>query len=122
MAHHQVGHYYMRKGEKLNSAMSRTLEIVDAIRVRIHYQQYAHPWGAVNLFIDDRAEDRDHLNQYPEAYSEIVRMAFNIWSLAVKYELSGDEIIAAKIKEILMEMCTLEKCVLSEFFSELELC
>lgn len=43
--------------EKLHGVMSRTLGIVDAIRVRIHYQQYAHPWGAVNLFIDDKGRE-----------------------------------------------------------------
>lgn len=39
--------------ESLHGVMSRKLERIDAIRVRIHYQQYAHPWGAVNLFMDD---------------------------------------------------------------------
>lgn len=43
--------------EKLHGVMSRKLEQIDAIRVRIHYQQYAHPWGAVNLFIDNAPEE-----------------------------------------------------------------
>lgn len=43
------------KGE-LNGVISRPLEMVDAIRVRIYYQQYTCPWGAINLFIDDAPE------------------------------------------------------------------
>ena len=34
------------------------MEEVDSIRVRIYSQQYAHPWGAVNLFIDDGEEQQ----------------------------------------------------------------
>lgn len=37
--------------------MSRKLDLVDAVRVRIHYQQYAHSWGAVNLFISDMLDE-----------------------------------------------------------------
>ncbi len=43
--------------EKLHGVMSRKLDLVDAVRVRIHYQQYAHPWGAVNLFISDMLDE-----------------------------------------------------------------
>lgn len=86
------------------------------------YEHKALMKERLEYIIFREVEDRDHLNQYPEAYSEVVRMAFNIRSLAVKYELSGDEIIATKIKEILNKMCTLEKHVLSGFLSELESC
>lgn len=44
--------------EDLNGVMSRRLELVDAVRIRISYQQYAHPWGAVNLFISDMPESK----------------------------------------------------------------
>ncbi len=42
--------------ENLYGVIYRSSKVVDAIRVRIHYQQYAHPWGAVNLFFDDSLE------------------------------------------------------------------
>lgn len=62
------------------------------------------------------------LASFPETYSEIVRMAFNMRSLAVKYALSGDETIAVKLKEIMLKMCSLEKTVLSRFLSAWETC
>ena len=34
--------------QNLLGVISRNLEEVDSIRVRIYSQQYAHPWGAVN--------------------------------------------------------------------------
>jgi|GEM_PF-380181 len=44
--------------QNLLGVISRNLEEVDSIRVRIYSQQYAHPWGAVNLFIDDGEEQQ----------------------------------------------------------------
>ena len=44
--------------QNLLGVISRNLEEVDSIRVRIYSQQYAHPWGAVNLFIDDGDEQQ----------------------------------------------------------------
>ncbi len=51
----QTPHPY---GEEQHGVTSRKLELTDAIRVRIHYQQYAHPWGAVNLFIADMDKEK----------------------------------------------------------------
>ncbi len=49
-----ANHPYM---EDLHGVSYRPLKEVDAIYVSIHFQQYAHPWGAVNLFIDGSPEE-----------------------------------------------------------------
>ena len=90
--------------------------------VHLLYEHKALMKERLEYIIFHEAENRDYFNRFPEAYSEVVRRAFNIRSLTVKYELSGEDIIAEKIKEHLIHMCTLEKRVLSDFLSELELC
>lgn len=43
--------------EKMNACLFRNLLPDDFIRVRIDYQQYTEPWGAINLFITDLGEE-----------------------------------------------------------------
>lgn len=93
----------------------------DRRAVHLLYEHKALMKERLKYIIYHEAENNDELNRYPEAYSEVVRMAFNIRSLAVKYEISPDENIAGKIKELLRKMCTLEKRVLSEFLSRIEI-
>lgn len=43
--------------QSLHGLMFRELKEVDSVRVRIDHQQYAHPWGAVNIFIAEGEEE-----------------------------------------------------------------
>lgn len=44
--------------QNLVGVIYRKLKETDAIRIRIHSQQYVHPWGAINLFIDNAADEQ----------------------------------------------------------------
>lgn len=53
------GHPYK---ENLNGCLFRNLKEDDFIRISICFQEYTHPWGAINLFISDLEEEKIMLN------------------------------------------------------------